>query len=132
MTADRAAIRARWEAATPGPWRVDEWSKTFDVGAATLHVAQCLHDPRGEADAEAIAHAPTDVAALLADLDAAEALLREAFNVIDSTHARAYNLDVLPVDHGTVTYCYACEFAAKLGKFLGLTLNYDCPAARRA
>lgn len=56
--------------------------------------------------------------------------LREAFNVLDSTHATAYGRDVLPRDHGTVTYCYACEFAAKVGQFLGLDLNYDCPAAK--
>lgn len=83
---DLAAIRARVEAATPGPWEV--------LGPyPNVHVGRCYEDDDGEeleflicqmetkapksgcldhADAALIAHAPTDLRALLAHVTAVE------------------------------------------------------------
>ena len=68
------AIRARAEAATPGPWDSDGYS----VGANDDWVAHIpgydpgegAGNPRREPDAEFIAHAREDVPALLAELAA--------------------------------------------------------------
>ena len=75
MALDRDAIRARLQAATPGPWKVcpDEATEgdlelvcqgTVDQHAGPI----CMH-PLTSADAEFIAHAPTDVAALLDEVE---------------------------------------------------------------
>lgn len=69
---DRAAIRERLAAATPGPWK---WAVTED-----RHWVQVWHDEVGDEiakcsdddDAALIANAPTDLAALLDALDEAE------------------------------------------------------------
>ncbi|WP_161605454.1 ead/Ea22-like family protein [Pimelobacter simplex] len=73
-----ANIRARAEAATPGPWRVDEiarvWADRDPAGWDAFHIAAC-HDSVGracdddEANAEFIAHARADVPRLLDLLD---------------------------------------------------------------
>lgn len=55
--ADLAAIRARLEAATPGPWT----AKSFDP------------------DDQFIAHAPSDIAALLAEVERLRRLVEEAY-----------------------------------------------------
>lgn len=55
--ADLAAIRARLEAATPGPWT----AKSFDP------------------DDQFIAHAPGDIAALLAEVERLHRLVEEAY-----------------------------------------------------
>jgi hypothetical protein len=75
MSADELeAIRARAEAATPGPWRTGEnvRSAVF-VGdpASPRHIATCGPASVGTpADAAFIAHARTDIPLLLAHLDA--------------------------------------------------------------
>lgn len=81
---DLDAIRARLDAATEGPWRVDEiarvWADRDPAGWDAFHIAAC-HDAVGraghddEANAEFIAHARTDVERLLAALEAAESSL---------------------------------------------------------
>lgn len=68
-------IRARLEAATPGPWSADywhgdplqTWAVTDDAGVKELAVA----DELTEADALLIAHAPEDLRILLAVAEAA-------------------------------------------------------------
>lgn len=68
------AIRERLAAATPGPWRAEYSGITGPVVVdaesidARDHVARCPHY-RGQADTDFIAHAPTDVAALLAEVE---------------------------------------------------------------
>lgn len=69
---DTAAIRARLEAATPGPWHIGPDSAgqaTAVRGPKRDHVASCQYDE----DLEFIAHARTDVELLLAALDEAQA-----------------------------------------------------------
>ena len=68
--ADLAEIEARLNAATPGPWRLaiacDEYGQ--DESKSTVragYVDVCMAD---NADATFIAHAPTDIAALLAEV----------------------------------------------------------------
>jgi hypothetical protein len=80
MTPDLEAIKARLAAATPGPWIYDEWYGTEDGGWAAIgphHEAgegEC-DEPDGEPherakrDGALIAHAPTDLAALVAEVE---------------------------------------------------------------
>lgn len=79
MTVDREAIKARLEAATPGPWEWwgDELRANLDMD--TPIVGEPMVGGCGEpewdisaADANLIAHAPVDIAALLHELDLAE------------------------------------------------------------
>jgi hypothetical protein len=74
-------IRARWAAATPGPWTHCVWYGTDDGGWAAIgpHHEEddgisdepgCDAEQCAERDAEAIAAAPSDVAFLLAELGA--------------------------------------------------------------
>lgn len=71
MTADHAAIRARLDAATSGPWRMTSQGGVESVfyegpGEDDHSVASV----RNERDWAFIAHAPDDVRALLTDYDA--------------------------------------------------------------
>ena len=69
-------IEARANAATPGPWEADGSAHVLTAGNTATFVARCA-DPDGSdagvPDAEFIAHARTDVPALL---DALEKVLR--------------------------------------------------------
>lgn len=80
------AIRARWRAALPGPWTWDDYHDlrssqvdedlTFDYGDGDVDTVYkkiiCTdggyYPPKG-ATKVAIAHAPTDIEALLAEVD---------------------------------------------------------------
>lgn len=69
-TPDHAAIRARLDAATEGPWEVDDRTSalprvySIDPDVDTPPMIAEVH---GIHDAALIAHAPTDLAALLAE-----------------------------------------------------------------
>jgi glutathione S-transferase len=79
MTEDRiAAIRARLEAATPGPWTI--WDDPLDIeicnddySATHMHAVAKLENisPQVKRNAQFIAQAPEDIAYLLAELDKA-------------------------------------------------------------
>ena len=82
-----AEIRERLERATPGPWQAissgrahgDHWYVT-DAGEAiaSIHASDGEDEDQREPDAEFIAHAPEDIAFLLARLSAvADALAQE-------------------------------------------------------
>lgn len=82
-----AEIRERLEGATPGPWQAissgrehgDHWYVT-DAGEAiaSIHASDGEDEDQREPDAEFIAHAPDDIAYLLARLSAVtDALDRE-------------------------------------------------------
>ena len=81
-----AEIEARLKAATPGPWRYNK-SKCYRPGTngaqavvtdqeavfasadgPTIALTGNVDDPQSMADADFIAHAPTDIAALLAEV----------------------------------------------------------------
>lgn len=95
MTApDAASIRARLDAATPGPWKWTneprQWLMAADGSQPVLACATLLH-PEGP-NAELIAHAPTDLAALLGAVEAVLALVPH-FNVtIDHGNGVTENL----------------------------------------
>ena len=81
MTAlDLEPIKERLAAATPGPWRVWTDPDPTKVRATAVETAWCHGDIEGDtelitdylptdADAEMIAHAPSDLAALVAEVE---------------------------------------------------------------
>lgn len=77
MPLDLAAIKARLAAATPGPWRQQLCACGSDcddhasVKAGGSLVVTCAPD----ADADLIAHAPQDLAALIAEVERLRAVL---------------------------------------------------------
>lgn len=80
-------IRARLEAATPGPWeatwRDDEWASVEIPDTADDTMQLAWHEGGGitamdGANAEFIAHAPTDIAFLLEENERLERRLAEA------------------------------------------------------
>lgn len=82
-------IRARLAAATPGPW-ANYGNLGHEVYAVNAHeddepgyVAEAI--PR-KSDAEFIAHAPTDMARLLAVVEAVEKLIESPFAAADKRH----------------------------------------------
>ncbi len=84
MTPERLAeIKARLAAATPGPWEVlHNSSSDVSVFSTSPHagqkaVAWMAETLRCEQNAELIAHAPTDLADLLAYVGQLEGLLRD-------------------------------------------------------
>jgi hypothetical protein len=97
--ADRTAeIRARLQAATPGPWHADDgdfgcvmvgnygWVTPAGVNAPEYDV----DTPQGHADAELIAHAPTDLAYLLARVEELERQLGKARQYLLAGAVAAY------------------------------------------
>lgn len=73
MSLDLAAIRARAQAATPGPWVRQEWPPTqIDVADGVL-----IYDDNNlkDADAAFIAHARQDIPALCDRVEALERML---------------------------------------------------------
>jgi hypothetical protein len=83
--AELDAIRARAAAATPGPWRLSDGGWGEYVQDANGHALWALgHTPRAE-DAQFVAHARTDVPALLSELARVEleaAALRRALELL--------------------------------------------------
>ena len=78
-----AAVRARLEAATPGPWQrvlrwsqVDrDWTQAAVTGDPSI-VGDAYPIPRSDADADLIANAPVDLAWLLAERERLTQALR--------------------------------------------------------
>lgn len=70
MTPDTAVIRERLEKATKGPWKIGAYDKSclyIPLGtAARLCRVDGIHEA-AQANADFIAHAPTDIDALLAE-----------------------------------------------------------------
>lgn len=95
--AEAAAIAARAEAATPGPWTLPEFYKPGDTDAWTWaeirsgeeHVTGNFDYENGgvikEADAHFIAHARADIPALLAERAALREIVRMVVRAVDET-----------------------------------------------
>lgn len=70
---ERAAIKKRAEAATPGPWEVEPDDGGHDMHGfatrTTIRTPEWARYGFDEADAEFIAHARTDVPALVAEVE---------------------------------------------------------------
>lgn len=73
MTLDLSAIRARLQAATPGPWQLRSGMQPYDELDTVEHshgLSVCVCDStRFDRDADFIAHAPEDIRALLAEAE---------------------------------------------------------------
>ena len=76
---DIPEIKERYEAATEGPWEASEDIRTHAMvvfqpenGGLVIHDGECLSD----ADANFIAHARTDIPALVTALEEAQELLQ--------------------------------------------------------
>lgn len=92
-------IRQRWEKATPGPWRAWENNgRTFIDDGSPFHCVAKIATgwvDYGDANAQAIAEAPTDIAWLLALASRAveaEARALAAEQDVETAHARVDNL----------------------------------------
>lgn len=90
MTPKRVeGIRARAEAATPGPWCTDSWEiyqGTEYVPGVSLWIGETCRGTgspeQDRADAEFVAHAREDVPALLAEVQRLKAALSDATNQV--------------------------------------------------
>lgn len=82
MSDDTRDIVERWAAATPGPWKIEREELGVDfsdeeqatafperIGPIFSWVPHDTDEEQNEADAQAIAHAPEDVARLLAEVE---------------------------------------------------------------
>jgi len=104
--ADLAAIRARLAAATPGPWRLQTCAcgavcdDAAAVKAGGVLVVECADDP----DADLIAHAPTDLAALLDEVERLRAGLAAVEALIaHSDGVTPVDLNLAPAEVATYT-----------------------------
>ena len=84
---DLETIKARLAAATPGPWYVDESLR--GVEAQTHGYPVEIVAWTGRADAVLIAHAPGDIAALVAEVEALRAQVQELQALSVSLHKAA-------------------------------------------
>ena len=85
MSADIEAIKARLAAATPGPWALVDFPVMFPRVQSIAEDKSNICETWGWADAKFIAHAPTDIAALLAEV---ERLQRERSEWCDQADRR--------------------------------------------
>jgi len=95
MKPDFEAIKGRLEAATPGPWHVQEELEDFQEGEPPFTVWRGIYSAAGGlnkgdeyevfeiADADFIAHAPADISALLGWVEKLEAVREAATAYID-------------------------------------------------
>lgn len=82
-------IKVRWAKATPGPWKKKkEDGSRFVVDSEGCSVLQ----PLSKANAEAIAHAPEDIAALLTRVEAALEVIHR-FGGIDGQNHKTWVID---------------------------------------
>lgn len=122
--ADRLAqIRARAEAATPGPWGYTLQTPTMGGTTWALRIAGkpgiragVVEYQHGDANAEFITHARTDIPALLAAVEAVLALHVPRIEAVlsDSLCLREEcdHESACPLD-GSVTVCAACWIVAE-------------------
>jgi len=90
---DLDAIRARCDAATPGPWRLKGLEIHGDSKPGRCGLL--IYDEGGhdKKDARFIAHARTDIPALLAYIDMLEHMLSEERENVDTLRARVAELE---------------------------------------
>ena len=72
---DLEPIKARLEAATDGPWEIDPTAHDWAAGVRCLPCQVSVADTASVEIAEFIAHAPTDIDALVAEVERLRALL---------------------------------------------------------
>ena len=72
-----AEIKAREQAATPGPWYADGWGLFDDIQGELVE----LHDT--DPDAQFIAHARTDIPALVAEVERLNVIAEQRYQLYD-------------------------------------------------
>ncbi|HWB38102.1 MAG TPA: hypothetical protein VHA75_18950 [Rugosimonospora sp.] len=96
---DLDAIRARADAATPGPWEMEvgDWAGDWAYASGPTYYSEETSSALRTADAVFVAHARADVPALLAEVDRlrdlVEQVTREKFR--EKTELRASHAEVL-------------------------------------
>lgn len=101
---EQAEIRARCKAATPGPWMVrhnpdyPRWNITTvaeDEEGRPIHIANRTHGVSNDhkSDAEFLAHARTDIARLLDDVEALYVSLGRLAQALDRAVAQIETLE---------------------------------------
>ncbi len=122
---DLDAIRARADAATPGPWDCERPNQAYRIYELSSQSPQGLNETLAEisgfnasADAEFITHARTDIPALLAEVDQ----LRKI--VSDVLHVLSWEPDPCPVHPDDVT---VCGWKVDIGQIRGIltAAGYD-------
>lgn len=100
------AIKARAEAATPGPWRVDAGSEARylraegESGALMSDTQYYPWTPDAEGDWQFIAHARTDVPDLVAEVERLRVLAAESATTIEALIRECGGAD--PEDRATL------------------------------
>jgi hypothetical protein len=113
---DLDAIEARAEAAAPGPWREPKnglglgWT-IFPKNSKGWSIATC----DSGTDADFIAHARTDIPALVAELRAAREVVEAAAQRIGGSHAMV--CDAYALGPGTTCDCGRDDLAAALAAY---------------
>ena len=104
MTLDElAAIRARLDAATPGPWALGHDTDINGAWFAEIlvpsHLAALGYIDSSRADAEFIAHARTDLEQLLAEVDHLTQMIRD---IDEAAQPKTWKSDSWSVDGRTI------------------------------
>jgi len=98
-----AEIRARLDAATPGPWSTyresGDWGSCHTDGTTTITVYSD-RDGGYVSDQQFIAHAPADIAWLLTELSIRESDVKEIYDLRDQVNALWDVVHVLATDDG--------------------------------
>jgi len=91
---DLEPLKSRLAAATPGPWEADE-SRTVvrRPGSSDSSVANVLE----ASDTELIAHAPADIAALIAEVERLRAVCETAVREMERYYRDGSHPDLSPV-----------------------------------
>lgn len=96
MDAKLAEIKARCEAATPGPWYADGWALWDDDHGEFVE----LHDT--DPDAQFIAHARSDIPALLAEAERLQSVEKSAKRIDEENRRLIIERDGLKEDNATL------------------------------
>lgn len=105
MTPDeRAAIRARLDAATPGPWALGHDTDINGAWFAEIlvpsqHLAALGYIDSSRADAEFIAHSRTDIELLLAEVERLTQMIRD---IDEAAQPKTWKSDSWSVDGRTI------------------------------
>ena len=105
MTDRLDEIRKRLGAATPGPWHIERmkhslkhseiWLQPEDEHAWSLDCNTYQPNSKDEANAQLIAHAPEDIAYLLAEVERLQADLQKAYQEQYKAHVRYFEDKIL-------------------------------------
>ena len=140
-TLDLEPIKERLAAATPGPWRVWHGTDPSKVRSTAVETAWCYGDIEGDtelitdylptgADAEMIANAPEDIAALVAEVER----LREQVEAVRALHRPAHA--VFSWNGGTIyedpcPQCHGAPGVHPCGCWADTQLEYVCAECHR-